>query len=340
MKYCILRTSKLTSFGSIASSARHTFRELDTPNADAGRTHLNQTVGAKSSLAVCAAVRPKLPERRRRDAVLCIEYLITASPEWLREITADTQTKYFNDALGWLASVHGRGNIVCANLQLDETSPHLVAYVVPLCADGRLSAKEFLGGRAKLSQLQTDFFQSVGKPAGLIRGIEGSRANHSTNKQYNAAIAANPSLLPPELPSVSLVDRLTGRATQLRRAYSEQLHAHLGLVESARNAAVLSYRSRRGQADALSRIRDELARLQASRDKARLLADEARKANSELTAEKVRFQSEVAALTSELAASTKDRTRLWTALQKAGSEDRALECQPEESSSDHASFGP
>ncbi|WP_350608872.1 plasmid recombination protein, partial [Pseudoalteromonas sp. AC40-MNA-CIBAN-0181] len=27
-------------------------------------------------------IKDRLPEKRRADAVLCIEYLITASPEW------------------------------------------------------------------------------------------------------------------------------------------------------------------------------------------------------------------------------------------------------------------
>ena len=28
------------------------------------------------------AIRDRIPEKRRKDAVLCIEHLITASPEW------------------------------------------------------------------------------------------------------------------------------------------------------------------------------------------------------------------------------------------------------------------
>jgi hypothetical protein len=38
MNYCILRAAKLNSFGSIAASAKHTFREIPTPNADPART--------------------------------------------------------------------------------------------------------------------------------------------------------------------------------------------------------------------------------------------------------------------------------------------------------------
>ena len=73
MNYCILRIKKLSSFGSIAGSVKHTFREIATPNADASRTHLNWTSGAQTSAKVCAAIMATLPAKRRKDAVLCIE---------------------------------------------------------------------------------------------------------------------------------------------------------------------------------------------------------------------------------------------------------------------------
>jgi hypothetical protein len=122
MNYCILRAVKLTSFGSIAGSAKHTFREIPTPNADASRTHLNRTFGAQNAAAVRAAIEARLPAKRRRDAVLAIEYLVTASPEWFRTTPVQQQNAYFAAAVRWLEARHGKANIVCVNVQLDETS--------------------------------------------------------------------------------------------------------------------------------------------------------------------------------------------------------------------------
>ncbi|WP_173675923.1 plasmid recombination protein, partial [Escherichia coli] len=65
----------------------------------------------------------------------------------------------------------------------DEATPHLSAFVVPLTQDGRLSAKEFIGGRAKMRGDQSTHAESV-KKMGLERGIEGSRATHQTGQHH------------------------------------------------------------------------------------------------------------------------------------------------------------
>ena len=65
----------------------------------------------------------------------------------------------------------------------------MAAYVVPI-HNGRLNAKNWLGGKAKLSKIQTDFAKDVGQPFGLDRGIKGSKARHTTVSQFYAAINA------------------------------------------------------------------------------------------------------------------------------------------------------
>ena len=74
--------------------------------------------------------------------------------------------------------------------QYDETSPHVCAYVVPIDPKGKLNCSHFLDGREKLTQMQTDFADKVGRQFGLERGIEGSKAKHKTIKQYYAEIQA------------------------------------------------------------------------------------------------------------------------------------------------------
>ncbi|HEK2500647.1 hypothetical protein CJT82_17105 [Pseudomonas aeruginosa] len=79
--YSIIRAKKHKSVAAIARSARHTFREQLTPNADPARRNQNRVVGAADCQQLVQALSDRLPAKRRRDAVLCIEYLITASPE-------------------------------------------------------------------------------------------------------------------------------------------------------------------------------------------------------------------------------------------------------------------
>ena len=187
MSYVILRTAKLKSMGNIGGSLAHTYRTRDTPNAIPDREHLNshELAGPEE---VKAAIAARLPEKRRSDAVLCVEYVITASPDYFTEGQDKDGSAYFADALKWLKAKHGAENVVATSIHNDEKSPHLVAYVVPLDDQGKLNAKAFLGGKAKLSAMQTEFAQEVGRKHGLERGVEGSRATHATIREYYGRI--------------------------------------------------------------------------------------------------------------------------------------------------------
>ena len=259
------------AIGSIVGSAMHTFREIPAPNVDASRTHLNWTANSKTSEEVYAAIKALLPEKRRKDAVLCIEYLITASPEWLREAEEKDRIAYFNHAISWLRMRHGKANIVCLNLQRDETSEHLVAYVVPRTLDGRLSAKDFLGGRAKLTAMQTDFWNKVGRVAGLDRGLEGSTAKHTTAKQYSAALSKNRTLVPPEKPDITLSDRISGRAATMKAEYSAASENYLLLIEQARNQAIFVKSARKERDQELKYLRAKQEEHQSLKQRLELL---------------------------------------------------------------------
>lgn len=196
MSFAILRTAKLKSFGEIGGSLSHNYRDRPTPNANPQQTPNNEH-SLQNAESVMTAIKDKLPEKRRKDAVLCIEYLITASPDWTGWDESDEQ-KYFGDAKKWLEDRHGKENVIATTIHRDESTPHLVAYVVPL-VDGKLNAKKFLGGREKLSKMQTDFADNVGKSVGLVRGLEGSKAEHQTIKQYyanvNTAVKISPDVV-------------------------------------------------------------------------------------------------------------------------------------------------
>ena len=187
MAFAIMRAKKLSYVGSVASSLKHCYRERDTPNADKLRTPFNKHMAAQSTDEAMGKLRSLLPEKRRKDAVLAIEYAITASPEWWKIASREKQTDFFNKSYKWLVDKYGAGNIITATIHTDETSPHLSAFVVPITKDGRLSAKEFIGNRSKMTADQTSFAEAV-KHLGLERGIERSRATHMSIKQYYSAI--------------------------------------------------------------------------------------------------------------------------------------------------------
>lgn len=202
-KYAILRAEKLKTFGNIGASLSHNYRDRPTPNADPKRAHLNRHSVADSS-QVMERIRERLPEKRRSDAVLAIEYLIASSPDAIN--TKDGHMAYFRDALAWLKERHGAENVIASSLHFDESTPHLVAYVVPLDGSGKLNAKQFLGGRKVLSEMQTDFAKRVGKKHDLERGIERSTATHTSVKEWYGTM--NAAVRPIEIPPAALAPKV------------------------------------------------------------------------------------------------------------------------------------
>jgi len=189
--YAIIRAQKHKSISAIARSARHSFREQPTFNADCANTFKNRFAGSRDTKDLLSRLSARLPASRRKDAVLCIEYLITASPEAFNRHGGhleDLGSGYFTDALNWLRVRHGQDNVISAALHLDEMTPHLVAYVVPLTRDGRLSARDFLGGPKVMRDMQNSFYSVCGQPHGLLRGVPGSKAHHTEVSQFYTAL--------------------------------------------------------------------------------------------------------------------------------------------------------
>ena len=186
MAYAILRTAKLKSFGEIGGSLSHNYRTRPTPNANPIRTPDNSHSVSKSYL-VMDGIKNRLPEKTRKNAVLAIEYLITASPEWSGWQNKEKEQEFFKRSVEWLQQKHGKENVIATSIHRDETTPHLIAYVVPIDGRGKLNARSFLGGRAALSKMQTDFHSKV-KDLGLERGLEGSKAEHQTVKEFYAEL--------------------------------------------------------------------------------------------------------------------------------------------------------
>ena len=187
MAYAIMRAKKLANMGSVAASMQHCYRERETHNADQERTPDNQHLVAKSTDEAMGKLRVLLPEKRRKDAVLAVEYVMTASPEWFAQATPEQEKAFFQRSLQWLADKYGADRIVTASIHRDEATPHLSAFVVPLTQDKRLSAKEFIGSRDKMRADQTTYAACV-VDLGLERGIEGSKATHQTIQQHYAAV--------------------------------------------------------------------------------------------------------------------------------------------------------
>ena len=187
MAFAIMRAKKLKTMANVTASLNHCYRERETMNADAERTPDNEHRAAESTEEATTKLTAILPSKRRKDAVLAIEYVLTASPEWWVTASRTEQQQFFDASEKWLVDKYGQQNIITATIHRDETSPHLSAFVAPVTKDGRLSAKDFIGNKSKMSQDQTSFAKAV-QYLGLERGIEGSKATHQSIKKHYAAI--------------------------------------------------------------------------------------------------------------------------------------------------------
>ena len=212
----ILRVQKLKSADQLRRSLLHTYREQPTPNADPMQTVNNYLSDTRTGLTseeiyggyfgkppplkrhsdrVMRRFSKMLPDKVRKNAVLAIEYLITASPDAKPVLDAKNKDEgaigslYFADTLQWIRAKHGAENVLAYALHRDETTPHLVVYVVPKDDKGKLNCRQFLGGtKNRLSELQDEFFEEVAVKHGLERGLKRSKAKHQTIRQYYTAL--------------------------------------------------------------------------------------------------------------------------------------------------------
>lgn len=296
MAYAIMRCKKLASMGSAASALKHCYRERETANADASKTPQNEHHAARDTDAAMGKLRDLLPEKRRKDAVLAVEYLMTASPEWWAKATPDQQQAFFQRSRQWLADKYGEQNIITATVHRDETSPHLSAFVVPLTKDGRLSAKEFIGNKGQMTRDQSTYADRV-RDLGLERGIEGSKAKHVTIRQYYAR-ASEPMPPTPQLdvPEPGIKDRLNPADYGRKVAESaiEQIRPTWSALQAkAREKEAAEQRARDAAATAKQAQRE--AQQQRERaDKLKDTADKLYQVASLFTPEEVRERAEKA----------------------------------------------
>ncbi|MBE8988806.1 MobV family relaxase [Nostoc sp. LEGE 12450] len=203
----ILRVEKLKSFGNIGGSEKHTARLQDTPNADTTKKNI-RLIGMEDDSPLEVLVKNKIANttlhKPRKDAVLCSDIFLSASPEYFRPDDPSNAGEWDNPRMldfvkasrSWLVNNYG-DKCVRAELHLDEATPHIHAYVVPINEKTKqLSHKEMFGGNGraasiKLSKLQ-DSYAAALAPLGIERGVKGSKATHTKVKEYYQAVNSEP----------------------------------------------------------------------------------------------------------------------------------------------------
>ena len=198
-QFAILRFAKYKGpeIGYIESHNERTKEKYaSNPDVDTSRSHLNfHLVTPRRKYR--AEAEKQIAEagcRTRSDSVRVVEALVTASPEFFRGKKKGEIKAYFQEALGFIQEHQDPKTIISAVVHMDEKTPHMHLCFVPLTADGRLSAKEIVGNKKKLTQWQDRFWEHmVKKYPDLERGESASETgrDHIPPRLFKEAVHLN-----------------------------------------------------------------------------------------------------------------------------------------------------
>ena len=92
-----------------------------------------------------------------------VEALVTASPEFFKGKKTAEVKAYFTHAMDFIEKHQNPNTIISAVVHMDEKTPHMHLCFVPLTEDGRLSAKDIIGNKKKLTWWQDEFWKHMVK---------------------------------------------------------------------------------------------------------------------------------------------------------------------------------
>ena len=198
-QYAILRFAKYKGpeIGHIeAHNEREKEKYASNPDVDTARSHLNfhlvmpeRKYRAEAEKQIAAAGC-----RTRSDSVRVVEALVTASPEFFNGKKRSEVRAYFTEALEFIKQNQNPDTIISAVVHMDEKTPHMHLCFVPLTEDKRLSAKEIVGNKKKLTWWQDEFWKHmVKKYPDLERGESASETGrtHIPPRLFKEAVHLN-----------------------------------------------------------------------------------------------------------------------------------------------------
>ena len=198
-QYAILRFAKYKGpeIGHIESHNERTKEKYaSNPDIDTARSHLNFHL-VTPERKYRAEAEKQIAEagcRTRSDSVRVVEALVTASPEFFKGKKKSEVKAYFTEALDFIQKYQSKETIISAVVHMDEKTPHMHLCFVPLTEDKRLSAKEIVGNKKKLTWWQDEFWKHmVKKYPDLERGESASETGrtHIPPKLFKEAVHLN-----------------------------------------------------------------------------------------------------------------------------------------------------
>lgn len=280
-QFAIIRTEKHKSWSTLGKSMGHTMRtSMDE------RQHLK---AVDDPVVVLMGSHNWLSEWREQvdgmhlrslpqgcQHTLAREFFLGMSPQWAEGKTRAEIDAWAADNIAWLEQRFGKERVKFAALHLDEQTPHIAAYVVPLKADlnrkGEPNARGNgwtlsdqtlgLGGnKAALVKLQDEYAEAM-KPQQLTRGRRGSKARHQTTAEWKGHMAAplDKKIIRPKvsIDPPTLADRLDPKA------YAEEAAS-----KASKDAATAVFKQMKPYRDQAIKLDKQQQQMQKDLDSAR-----------------------------------------------------------------------
>lgn len=165
-QYAILRFAKYKGpeIGQIeAHNERKKEKYASNPDIDTSRSHLNFHLVQPERKYRAEAERQIAQAgcRTRKDSVRVVEALVTASPKFFKGKKQAEVRAFFEEAVRFIERRQPKDTIISAVVHMDEKTPHMHLSFVPLTKDGRLSAKDIVGNKKKLTWWQDQFWKHM-----------------------------------------------------------------------------------------------------------------------------------------------------------------------------------
>jgi len=190
MSYAVIHMQKIKS-GGLKGIQIHNERQKEhshsNPDIDFEKTKNNYDLHAAPN-SYNKAVKKRieelnLPKAIRKDATVLCGFVCTSDKAFFDNLSKDERNRFFKESYNFLKNRYGEKNIISAKVHLDETTPHLHCYIVPVTKNNRLSARDIFT-RTELKNLQTNFHAHLQDKGFDIERGKSSERRHLSVEEY------------------------------------------------------------------------------------------------------------------------------------------------------------
>lgn len=257
----VFRVDKIKTTHDIYGVEKHVERRADksntNPQIDHSQSSKNYDLSGKFDESLVRLLKKRLKEtgnsKHRKDAVLLSAMMFSASHDFFKNMSDDEIRQYFQNCYNWVAQKYGEDNILSAVVHLDETTPHMHLFLVPITDRGTLAHNSLFDGKAKMKALQDEVHQEIFQAYGLERGQpkEETQRKHLTTYEWKKQQAEKMKDLSEE------IDKARQEKTKLEQQISE--------LEQQRDSDLL-YKTRQHLSAVTSRLNEMMSTIESDPD--------------------------------------------------------------------------